>query len=255
MVYWFFSPDVAFLSRLMATTVPPYLYWMAACETAFALRARSFFSPGQTLRFAWGWFAAAGLLRLIGFLMSYVLGFPLTGRLVSGLFAGLLTLLGLFRVSATLRAANLQASLRLPDRVILAVLWLYVLHHFSLVVPEVVRDGLISPIRNALWLVAPMLLVLTWQALLIRRSMKALGDGRLAHCWGALAASTLFIVVGNIGQLAQPLLHLSAGPWLLLDCLWILPYPFAALAPALQVEASALALDSSALRALDQKNS
>jgi hypothetical protein len=66
--------------------------------------------------------------------------------------------------------------------------------------------------------------------------------GRLSRCWAAIAAGALLTTVGNMGLLAQPLLGLSAGPWLLIDTIWLLPMAVSAMAPVFQIEASSRAL-------------
>lgn len=247
--------DVAYLSCLMVALAPPYFFYMAGLETLLAWRARSFFSPGQKLRSAWGWLVLAGLLRLVGFLIAAVHGYEKWGQVFSGLFSAVAACLGMCHVRSALREVSWLKPLRGSDQLILGVLWIYLAHHLWLIWNEVGRQGFGHVTRTLLWFVVPVLLCQAWQALVIRRAMLALGSGMLSRCWSAIAASVLLIVVGNLWLLEQGRLAFSAGPWLLADSIWILPYALAALAPALQIEASALALDSAALRALDQKHS
>jgi hypothetical protein len=217
------------------------------------------FSRGEIMRRAWFLIMLAAGAHFTGMVFSQFLGvdsylnpimycdvpwvdtaaehFRQIGILIGGPLQMALLACGLALVLRTYRRAGLLPRLSSSDWFLVTVLAIYTMREAWQVV-YFVRAGSVVTVYEALsWPSDPLLIVLLFEAICIRRSVLGMGRGLIAKCWGAFAVGIAMTALGDIGlwatwngYLSKPLAAASWYVWFL----WSAAY---ALGPAYQVEA------------------
>lgn len=258
------TPDLrwlVFYTRVAGTLL---LALFTAAAVAFSYRVTHAFSPGEPLLPGWRLIALSAALDLVATLLVQVLGTesilnPLTGRawwprLASdvrawGLFLGgpcrfAFLSAGLLFALEVYRRSGLLGRLMIRDRIVLALMTVYVLTEAWAVVVAIQHGK-----RPELWEVLhyptdPLLLVLLGQAMLLHRSAAEMGAGWVGSCWNAFGGAIVLTVAGDLLDLAA---NYSYIPWPWSAIGWFIWIPAAAVfaaAPTYQLQAIELAQNS-----------
>ncbi len=228
------------------------LVMLATFEFSLARLVVRHFSDGEPLRPAWFLIMLAGGCHLVGALCAHVLGTDtplnplaygrgalsettLTAIYRFGLIAGgpLKTLLfaaGLFFLLCQCRALRLPARVSWLDGSLLVVFIAGVCGEASQRIPATTYDLLLAA-------EGPLLIVLTIEAIVLRRCMGAMGSGVIAKCWKALATAIFLSAFGHAATWLSASSVLSAEIAASTWYIGILSATAYALAPAWQVEA------------------
>ncbi|MBI5281911.1 MAG: hypothetical protein HY858_09535 [Candidatus Solibacter usitatus] len=232
---------------------PLYLVLAAILQTWFAYRSWRNFTMEQPMWTAWACLTLAGLSRLAGDFIAQVLTAftplnPLPQYAANanlheiGLtFAGpvhLLFLLLACRVAIQVyRSVGWRAKIRPLDYLFVAPIAAHVLQQgWDLFV---LYPGEFSlPMRIALWLTDPLLLILSILALILWRTVREHSGGLVGMCWGFYAAGVFLTVIGDIALWA---VEAGVVHWIpasfISSYVWFPAATAFVLAPACQVEA------------------
>jgi hypothetical protein len=242
---------------------PLFLVACTILECVLANVARRQFSSGQLLRRAWSLITIAALLHVVGMSLSHILCTdsyinPLVASHVSwyqgakailapvSFFIGgplhMAILVGGLSLALRLcRKHGIQKKLKGMDWIILGAVVAYTLHVAYVLIHTRfggIRPFHLHPLEFLTWANDPLLCVLLFQAIFLRRSVVQLGQGYVAKCWGAYVVAIFLTSLGsmitwgtNYSILPYPE---SAFGWYM----WPLVYAAYALAPAYQVEAA-----------------
>jgi hypothetical protein len=192
------------------------------------------FSPGDLLRPAWLLISLSALSQLTGAIVSQIFGLasainPL--RLLSPGNADALTqqvaeigqlfgpidmvflACGLSYVLIAFRRNGILGRLKPADLLLLSLVVFYTAYFFATVVFASEHGGRTVGVQTILsWTSDPLLCILLFQAILIRRSTANMGLGLISRCWLSFTAAIFMTSIGDIGLWAW-----SKG---------FLPYPF-----------------------------
>ena len=244
---FFHYPGALFL--ISAAAVELWLSW-------FSWRQ---FSSRETMRHAWFLIMLAAAMHLTGSVFSQVLGvdsylnplmycdvpwvdaasesFRQIGLLIGGPLQMTMLACGLLFMLRVYRRSGLLARLTFSDGLLITLLAFYTFREAWQVV-EFIRAGkMFTAYQIIAWTSDPLLIVLLFEAICIRRAVLAMGRGLIAMCWGAFAAAIGLTALGDIGIWATwngylPGIAASLG-WYV----WFLAGAAYALGPAYQVEA------------------
>ena len=244
---FFHYPGALFL--ISAAAVELWLSW-------FSWRQ---FSARETMSHAWFLIMLAAAMHLTGSVFSQVLGvdsylnplmycdvpwvdaasesFRQIGLLIGGPLQMTMLACGLLFMLRVYRRSGLLARLTFSDGLLITLLALYTFREAWQVV-EFIRAGkMFTAYQIIAWTSDPLLIVLLFEAICIRRAVLAMGRGLIAMCWGAFAAAIGLTALGDIGIWATwngylPGIAASLG-WYV----WFLAGAAYALGPAYQVEA------------------
>ncbi len=242
---------------------PSTLFFLAMSFLTFVLclAAWNQFSPGQSLRSAWLLISISAALNLLGAVFAHLLGtdtplnpllhVAIQGRenLISdmrqvGLEIGgpgwmLILALGLFLVLRTYHRLGLLSKLKAFDQGLLAVVFAYSCHVAYVVYHLQIHSSQSATFTQILsWFGDPLLCVLLFESILIRRAVVDMGWGFVGKCWGAFVAAIFLTSLGSMGQWAAAFGYLrwpeNGAGWYV----WYLSSAALALGPAFQVEAA-----------------
>ena len=244
---FFHYPGALFL--VGASAVQLWLSWLCWRQ----------FSRGDLMCPAWFAIMLAGGAHSIGSICSQLLGVdsylnPLMycdvpwvdsaaeslrqlGLLLGGPCQMTLLASGLALMLRTYRRAGLAPRLTAVDWLLVAALISYTVREAWQVVWFMQHGKAPTSFEVISWASDPLLIVLLFEAVCIRRAVLSMGRGLIAKCWGAFAAAIALTALGDAGIWATWNRYLdwpvSAIGWYL----WFLPAAAYALGPAYQVEA------------------
>jgi hypothetical protein len=104
----------------------------------------------------------------------------------------------------------------------------------------------VTPLKAIIWLSDPLLSLLLFEAIFIRRSVIQMGSGLISRCWGAFTAGIFFTSVGDMGLWAIAQGYLTWPQSSITWYVWFLASAAYALGPAYQAEAMSLATKEAA---------
>jgi hypothetical protein len=260
---WLLKGDETLFRYYFGYEDPLFLVLCTTLEFSLAFVARKLFAPGQLLRRAWLLITIAALLHVIGMILSHIFCTdsylnPLYAWRVSwykptkaiigpvSVFLGgpmhmAVLASGLFLALRLYRKHGIRDELKGTDWIILGMVVAYTLRVAYVLIR--LRLGA-NPLTHfhlldaLTWANDPLLCVLLFQAVFLRRSVAQLGWGYVAKCWGAYVVaifltclSSMAMWAANFGVLPYPE---SAVVWYV----WPLVYTAYALGPTYQVEVS-----------------
>ncbi|MGH9696342.1 MAG: hypothetical protein ACRD5Z_19495, partial [Bryobacteraceae bacterium] len=227
-------------------------------QTWLSFRCWRLFSSGDLLRPAWLLIAFSGLAQLAGgALRIAALPSPLNPltflpasagrRLMSWaaicgpLFSPIYMLFlagGLFYVVRACRQHGILGRLRALDILLLSIALVYTTNFVATVIFAPTQSTSTTFTQTVLsWTSDPLLCLLLFQAILVRRSVANMGWGLIARCWLSFTAAIFLTSVGDIGLWAWSkgvLPHvLEIASWYI----WFLASAAYALGPAFQLQA------------------
>jgi hypothetical protein len=146
--------------------------------------------------------------------------------------------LGLFRVVKACRQNGVLGRFRAVDVLLLGVVAVYTINFFATVVLTPHREPSAGHVQTILsWTSDPLLCILLFQAILIRRSVANMGWGLIARCWLSFTTAIFATSVGDIGLWAWSQGYLpralEAASWYV----WFLASAAYVLGPAYQLQA------------------
>jgi hypothetical protein len=256
------SPGVVFYSRVVGAAV---LVGLAAASFWLSYLVSREFSSGEPLRAGWLLIALSAAFDLLGVIADQVLAAdsvlnsptlasrwsPESANAIRGWglflegpcrFAFLAA--GMMFVLLVYRRSGLMGKLRLPDWGMAGALALYVLWEMGTVAASIERGrgpGLTDTLRYS---TDPILLLLLAETMLLYRSVKEMGAGRVGWCWQLFSLAIFLTALGDF-LLLRPNYGYLPWPWSAID--WFIWFPAAAafaVAPTYQLEAIDLARTS-----------
>lgn len=229
---------------------PAFFVGMNALTLVLSLAAWKQFSPGQSLRSAWLLLSFAATFRLLGSVFKELLDHHVWGRPVLSTFerqAGwtaegplsmVVLAVALFIILRLYKRLGLLAKLTAFDHALLGVVTAYSLHVAYTIVQIQIHSHSRITIDGVLhWCGDPLICVLLFEAVFIRRAVVDMGWGLIARCWGAFVAAIFLTSVGSMGQWAVDFGYIRGAA---VAITWLMWYPVAAayaLGPAYQVQA------------------
>jgi hypothetical protein len=247
-IRWFFSyPGTLFLVGCSV---------LQAC-LSFQCWAR--FSPGDLLRPAWLLISISAFGQLLGGAISQILGSeshlnPLRlvstparedilraattyGPLFSPLYMVFLVA-GLFYVLKACQQNGILGRLRPVDILLLVIVIAYTVNFLATVVFGASHDKSTTTVHEILdWTSDPLLCILLFQAIFIRRSFANMGLGLIARCWLSFTAAIFATSLGDIGLWAWWKGYLPHALEIASWYVWFLASAAYALGPAYQLQA------------------
>jgi hypothetical protein len=217
------------------------------------------FAPGDLLRPAWFLIALSAATQVAGGLVSHILEHrsivnPLSYlpperaeaamrtavdiARVSGPLYMIFLAWGLFYVVRACRRNGILGRLKAIDYALLAIVVAFTVHFvISLALSsQPNREPATTPTVIG-WMSDPLLCVLLFEAILIRRSTANMGWGLISRCWLSFTVAVFLTSVGDIGLWAAASRHLpyalEAASWYV----WFIASAAYALGPAYQLEA------------------
>jgi hypothetical protein len=257
-VLWRLTGNDAWVVQFFQVPTALLLVFFCAIELRFCLLVLEEFSPGQALRTGWdliAWSAAcdvAGSLAAQIFSVHSLLN-PLArmgwwsdgvagtisqyGHFMGGTCRFALLALGLRWALKAYREAGFLARLTRLDWTLLAMTAIYIVREaWDLV--QAMHHGARPDLGTMLgWPVDILLWLLAAQTLLLYRSVRRMGAGKIARCWNAFSLGVFLMVLGDLGIWAQ---NYGFLPWPWSSMQWYIWLPAAAafaLAPIYQWEA------------------
>lgn len=231
---------------------------LASLQLAFALMVWKEFRPGEPMRLAWALISWSAGFEVAGTLATKLLApdsslsflkhtsawsdriahnLQFYGWLASGTIRFALLAGGLLAALKVYHRAGFLGRLRVPDRLILAAIAIYIFWEAAAVVVAVQKGKQLGWEEIAGWPVDPLLFILTLEAMLLYRSVRQMGISWIGRCWMAFSAGILLVVIGDASFLAGAYGYLP-WPWSALEWYVWLPSSAAfAIAPAYQLEA------------------
>jgi hypothetical protein len=226
------------------------------------------FGTGEPMRWAWFLITVASCCRFVGLIIIHAFGTSPSwshgfyasppfksldalalrqlGLGVCGPVHMLVLSFGLLLVLGTYRKFGLLARFNMIDHSLLCFVGVYTFCRLFEWSQWLVKSGgVVSFYDTAAWVTDPLLCVLLFEAVLIRRAVVNMGRGLVAKCWGGFTAAILFTSLGNMGTWATAQGYLPQSMVPLFWAIWCLATAAYVLGPAYQVEA--------ALRAREQR--
>jgi len=254
---WWRTGDEAWLRLFFS--YPGALFFIAcsALEVWLSFRCWREFSAGDLLRPAWLLIMVSAALQLAGGLLNQIFGLdsrlnPLTrleprrahdliaasarlGQLFGPFYMAFLAC-GLLYVLKACRRNGILGRLRSIDLALLALVVIYTANYFATVVFAPEHGGrVLGPATIISWSSDPLLCVLLFQAILIRRSLANMGLGLVSRCWLSFTAAIFLTSVGDIGLWAWSRGYLPQALVMASWYVWFLPSAAFALGPAYQL--------------------
>jgi hypothetical protein len=195
-------------------------------------------SPGDAMNPAWLLITLSFALRLSGTVLAHLLKINslLLGQVIGGPGAMVLLAGGLLLVLRVYRQLDMLAHLTVLDYVLVGGVTAYTIR-FLYDLLGWLGEGPVSVLKVVNWLSDPLLSLLLFEAIYIRRSVIRMGPGLISRCWGAFTAGIFFTSVGDMGlwAVAQGYLNWpqSSFTWYV----WFLACAAYALGPAYQAQA------------------
>lgn len=243
---------------------PLFLVLCTVLEFSWAYLAWKQFSPGQLLQRAWLLIMLSALCHVVGMTFSHILcadsyinplyvvdvswykgataillplGMFIAGSLHMVTLAG-----GLFLSLRLYRKFGIRGKFEGMDWVILGIVVAYTLHVAYVLVQ--LRLGATPPLRLLEvmnWANDPLLCVLLFLALFLRRSVVQMGRGYVSKCWGAYVVAIFGTSISSMGKWAADFSILPYPESAVLWYIWPVIYAAYALGPIYQVEAARVA--------------
>jgi hypothetical protein len=205
------------------------------------------FSPGDAMRPAWFLIFLSFALRLSGDVLTHLLSInssssPMAlkelGQVVGGPGAMVLLAGGLLLVLRMYRRLGLLARLTVFDYVLVGAVTAYTLRFaYDLLEWQSDSPAPVTILKAIKWLSDPLLSLLLFEAIFIRRSVIRMGSGLISRCWGAFTAGIFFTSVGDMGLWAVAQGYLNWPQSSITWYVWFLASAAYALGPAYQAEA------------------
>jgi hypothetical protein len=205
------------------------------------------FSPGDAMRPAWFLIFLSFALRLSGDVLTHLLSInssasPIAlkelGQVVGGPGAMVLLAGGLLLVLRMYRRLGLLARLTVFDYVLVGAVTAYTLRFaYDLLEWQSDSPAPVTILKAIKWLSDPLLSLLLFEAIFIRRSVIRMGSGLISRCWGAFTAGIFFTSVGDMGLWAVAQGYLNWPQSSITWYVWFLASAAYALGPAYQAEA------------------
>lgn len=231
---------------------------LGACT--FSYRARSFFASSEPMHTAWTFVCLSAGCDVVSVVTTQILAAPSSmnplfhmpfwsaglggqihsvGFVVGGVCRYGLLAWGLWNALKAYQRSGLLTRFRWTDHALLGVMAAYVIYEMMEVITAIrdVRRPTLTEVAG--WPVDPLLWFLLAQALLLRRSAKAMAGGWIASCWKAMSLGVMLVAAGDMLLMAARMGYL---PWPYSAVEWYIWLPAGAafaLAPAYQVEAVA----------------
>lgn len=237
-----------------------FVVGLALAEAVLSVRAFLGFSRGDALRPAWLLISIAASARLAGFVLAEIFSagpgltsprfiaqpapwLPLSTTHRAGLaLAGPVALLLLSPALALVGRAydrhGLSGELRVMDWLALGVAsFLMVNDTWDGIRWTLAREAPLDLYRALGFVVDPLLLVLLFQALTLRRAAQTMAGGLIGRCWSAYSAAVFLTVLGCLGQWAVNYGYLPRPVAVPTWFVWFLVSAAFAMGPAYQLEA------------------
>lgn len=247
-IRWFFSfPGALFLVGCSGVQL-----WLS-------LQCWRHFSVGDLLRPAWLLISLSALSQLVGGILGQILAAdgglnplrllstPFKEALIRSaaeyapLFSPLYMLflaLGLFYVLRACRQNGILGRFRALDILLLALVAAYTADFFATVVLAPHQSAPAGNVQKILsWTSDPLLCLLLFQAILVRRSVANMGWGLIARCWLSFTAAIFATSLGDIGLWAWSRGYLPEALQVASWYVWFLASAAYALGPAYQLQA------------------
>lgn len=260
-VIWLLTQDEGWIRYYFDYQSPVFFISCAGLEVYLSLVALFQFSAGEPMRAAWCFIALAAFLRLIGLTTAHLLSVnsllnPVIiliesqsrsqtkelhqlGLAISGPIHMAMLACGLFVVLMVCRQFKMLAKLKNIDYLLIAIVGLFTLRQVYEIATNLPSST--SPVTVQIllqWITDPLLSILLFEAILIRRCVLNMGWGYVSKCWGAFTTAIFITSLGDMGIWASAYQYL---PWPMSSITWFIWF-FAsagyALGPAYQVEAS-----------------
>jgi len=251
-IAWWRTGDAAWLRWFFSGPGAVFFLACAVLQVWLSFQCWRRFSPGDLLRPAWLLIFATALMQLAGAVVNQVLLPAATsGALlrraaeIGQLFSPLQMIplaCGLSYVLKACRRNGILGRLKTVDLVLLSLVVGYTGWFFATVVFASEHGGRIVTAQTIIsWASDPLLCILLFQAILIRRSIANMGFGLISRCWLSFTAAIFLTSIGDIGLWAW---HRGYLPYPLVVAswfIWFLPGALYALGPAYQLVAMLLA--------------
>jgi hypothetical protein len=233
---------------------PGALFFVAAAALQAWLSFRCWrrFSAGDVLRPAWFLIGLSAVAQFAGSIVSNVPGLlwfaiPLReglvtrlremGSLFSPVYMAFLAA-GLWRVLKACRRHGILGRPGFADVLLQAVVVAYTIYFLATVVFAAGHGGRpVGMISIVSWTSDPLLCILLFQAILIRRSTTTMGLGLLSRCWLSFTAAIFLTSLGDIGLWAWSKGFLSHGYEAVSWHIWFLATAAYTMGPAYQLQA------------------
>jgi len=242
---WRLSGDDRWIQLYFRGLGAAFLVGFSLVEFRLCVAALRGFSPGDYLRPAWILITIAAACRLIGFVLSELLGSPTApsgpaaayrqAGLALGSFGALpMLLLGLLIVRRAYRRHGLLARLRWIDMAAVVAMAVFSIREMY--------DGLrlstaFGVLRVLSFTTEPVLTALLYVALVIRRSTLPLAGGLVSRCWTSYCTAVFLTLLADLGMWAVTYSVLPQQASVAVWYVWLLAATAFALGPAYQVEA------------------
>ena len=259
MLAWRISGNSAWVSAFFPTTSAILLVGFAVIGLWLGLQVSAHFGSTDLLRKGWTLIALSNILlgtnvvllqllrgnsRLFPFLLTatggevYLSAARQNGVTFGGPIRLILIAAGLYFVLKAYRQAGLLGKLKILDWALIILFGVYAGRNLVSIVAAVQHQaGSLTSWQVFGWPVELVLWLLLTQTLLLFRSARQMGPGRIGRCWTVLSFGIFLTVASDIGIWAITYGYLP-GYWaVLLYYPWVAAAAAFARAPALQLEA------------------
>ena len=257
---WVVAGDRTWILGYLRYAGAAFVVSFALVETILSARAFRAFMAGDELRPAWLLITVAASARFSGFVLAEIFSpgpglsgprfiaqpapwIPMSATHRAGLaLAGPVALLLLSPALALVGRAydrhGLSGELRASDWLALGVAsFLMVNDTWDGIRWSLAREAPLDPYRALGFVVDPLLLVLLFQALTLRRAAQTMAGGLIGRCWSAYSAAVFLTVIGCLGQWAVNYGYLPRPVMVPTWYVWFLVSAAFAMGPAYQLEA------------------
>lgn len=258
---WLITGNAAWLHYFFRYQSPVFLISFSLVEFSLSIVAWRQFSRGQSLRMAWMLISLAAACHLLGALLTQLLSVdsylnPLfafefgwymparsfllaLGRAIGGPLHMTILAGGLIMVLRLYRKLGMLGKLKGLDWGLLGIVSAYTLFVAYTVIRSRINSSSAAGIVDYLnWLGDPLLCLLLFESIWIRRSLVEMGWGFVSKCWGSFVAAIFLTSLGSMGHWATAYAYVpwpeSSVTWYV----WYLASAAFALGPTYQVEAS-----------------
>ncbi len=255
---WWRTGNPVWIKSFFAYPGALFFIGCSALGAWLSIRCWRQFESGDLLRPAWLLITLAAICQLIGGLLNQVLGLeswlnplfwfpkaiarPLIGRALElgrafGPVYMIFLACGLAYVLRAYRRNGISGRLRVADTVPLGIVIVYTIDFLATVVFSPGHRGAFTAGAIARWTSDPLLCVLLFQAIVIRRSIGNMGWGLISRCWLCFTAAIFLTSVGDIGLWASAREYIPYGLEMASWYVWFLASAAYALGPAYQLQA------------------
>lgn len=234
---WRTTDDLVWIHAFFSYAGAPFLAGCALLQFWVSFRCWKQFSPGDLLRPAWFLITLSALAQFAGSSLTHLLGAAYYAPIFSPIYM-LFLAAGLFYVLQACRQNGILGGFRVIDIVLLAIVATYTINFFATTVFTAQHHGKASTVQRILnWTSDPLLCLLLFEAILIRRSIANMGWGLVSRCWLSFTAAIFLTSVGDIGLWAWAKGYLPHALEIASWYVWFLAGAAFALGPAYQLQA------------------